>query len=273
MNPALARDTALLIEDIEAAAWRDLNASATDDDRAALGLRPRDLAGGLLMTADRVESLLHNRALGLGLNEPLTPAALDELTGHYRDRAPGFALNLCPLAASETLEHELVRRGFATYFHHLKWVRDSEPPPVVKSALQVERVTPARARDWGELAARIFESPPGHAAWSSRAVGRPGWSHYFACAGGAPVAIAALFVRGEAAWLGSCGTLESHRRQGAQSALFAARIAGARAQGARWLTTETAPDWPDLPRESLRNAQRAGFHPAYQRPSWIWPAS
>ncbi len=273
MNPSLARDTALLIEDIEAAAWRDLHASATDDDRAALGLRPRDLAGGWLMAADRMESLLHNRALGLGLHEPLAPAALDELLGHYRDRVPGFALNLCPLAASEALEHELVRRGFATWFHHLKWVRAAERAPRVTSALRVESVPPERAHEWGELAARIMDSPPGYAAWSARAVGRPGWSHYFAYANGTPVAVAAMFVRGEAAWLGSGGTLESHRRQGAHNALFAVRIADALAQGVRWLTTETAPDWPDLPRESLRNAQRAGFHPAYERPSWIWPSS
>ena len=102
-------------------------------------------------------------------------------------------------------------------------------------------------------------------------MGRAGWSHYFAFAGDTPVAVAALFVAAGAAWLGAAGTLASHRRQGAQSALFARRVADGLAQGARWLTTETAPDWPDLPGDSLRNAARAGFHPAYERPSWIWP--
>jgi hypothetical protein len=86
-----------------------------------------------------------------------------------------------------------------------------------------------------------------------------------------PVAVAALFVHERAAWLGAAATLESHRRQGAQGAMFARRIADALDQGARVLTTETAPDWPDLPGESLRNAARAGFHPAYERPSWIRP--
>ena len=74
-----------------------------------------------------------------------------------------------------------------------------------------------------------------------------------------------------AAWFGLAGTLESHRRRGAQGALFAARVAAARAMGARVFTLETAPDWPEVPGESLRNARRAGFHPAYERPSWVWP--
>lgn len=273
MSVVLTRDLALLLEDIEAAAWRDVQAGASAADVAALGLRPLELGGGLLMAADRVESLLHNRALGLGLHEPLDPATLDRLLAHYRDRVPGFALNLSPLATSEAVERELAARGFATFFHHLKWWRGAEAAPDPESALRVEPVPPSRAHEWGALAARIFESPAGQAAWSARIIGRPGWSHYFAYDGDTPVAVGALFVRGEAAWLGSGGTLESHRRRGAQSALFAARIADALAQGARWLTAETAPDWPDLPGESVRNARRAGFHPAYERPSWIWPVS
>lgn len=225
------------------------------------------------MAADRVESLLHNRALGLGLHEPLSAGTLDAVLAHYRGGAPGFALNLCPLASRDGLERELSARGFATFFHHLKWVRGDAPAPPVNSTLRIERALPARALEWGALAARILESPVGHAAWTARTVGRPGWSHYFACDSGTPVAVGALFVRDDAAWLGWGATLESHRRRGAQGALLATRIADALEQGARWLTTETAPDWPDVPGESVRNAKRAGFHPAYERPSWIWPVS
>ena len=93
--------------------------------------------------------------------------------------------------------------------------------------------------------------------------------HLLACEGDQAIAGAALFAVDGAAWLGHAHTREGFRRRGAQQALLAERIRLAAAAGATLLTTETAPDWPDLPRESLRNVARAGFRIAYERPSWI----
>ncbi len=271
MSTSVTRDVARELERIEAAALRDMHTSATAEDRAALGLRTLEVSGAWAMAMDSSDSLLQNRVLGLGLDEPATGAVIDTLLAHYRGQSHGFAVNLSPFALPEGLEQQLTVRGFGTFFHHVKWVRGTEPAPVTTSALRVERATGAQARAWGELASRLFSSSPAHGTWASRGVGRAGWSHYFACAGDLPVAVAALFVHDGAAWLGGAATLESHRRQGAQSALFARRIGDALQQGAHRLTVETAPDWPDLPGDSLRNAARAGFHPAYERPSWIWP--
>ncbi len=271
MTVRVTREVALVLERVEREAWRDVHAAATPTDRAALGLRARELAGGWVMALDREESLLQNRALGLGLAEPLTDAVLEELRAHYRGGPPGYALNLCPFAKPTGIESLLARYGFGTYFHHLKWVRGVESVSEPRKGQRVERVAPEQASQWALLAARIFGGTPQHAAWSVRVVGRPGWSHYLAIDDDAPIAVGALFVSGDAAWLGSGGTLESHRRQGAQGALFARRVRDGLAQGVRWFTTETGPDWPEVPGESLRNAARAGFHPAYERPSWIWP--
>ena len=271
MSASVSRDVALEIERIEAAAWRDMHASARPEDRSALGLRDRELAGAWAMAMDHDDSLLQNRVLGLGLETPVTPELLDAVFEHYRGHRHGFAVNLCPFALPAGVESLLAARGFGTFFHHLKWMRGDAPAPAAVGTLRVEAVPAERGRDWGELAARIFGSSTAHAAWASRRVGRAGWTHYFATSGDVPVAVAALFVRGDLAWLGAAGTLESHCRQGAQGDLFARRIADALDLGARMFTTETAPDWPDLPGGSLRNAARAGFHPAYERPSWIWP--
>ena len=87
--------------------------------------------------------------------------------------------------------------------------------------------------------------------------------------GAVPVAAAAMFERDGYAWLGMMGTLESHRRRGAQGALLAARVRAGQAAGVRVFALETAPDWPDLPGGSLRNAARGGFRVAYARPSWV----
>ena len=271
MNATVPRDVALELERIEAAAWRDMHASATPEDRAALGLRTLEMGGACALAMDQHESLLQNRVLGLGLREPATGAVLDAVLAHYRGQPHAFAVNLSPFALPAGLEQQLADRGFGTFFHHVKWVRGPEPAPSAGTALRVEAATTAQATAWSEVASRVFGSSPAHAAWASRCVGRQGWSHYIAYGGDTPAAVAALFVQQGAAWLGAAATLESHRRQGAQGALFARRIADALQQGARWLTVETAPDWPDLPGDSLRNAARAGFHPAYQRPSWIWP--
>ena len=271
MSITVTRDIVLEIERIEAAAWRDMHDSATAEDRAALGLRSREVAGALVLAMDSSDSLLQNRVLGLGLHSPVTDGVLEVLREHYRAHVHGFAINLCPNAEPSGVEEMLAKRGFGTFFHHLKWVRDAAPAPAPTGTLRVEIVPATQAHVWAELAARSFESPPAHATWAARLIGRRGWSHYWAWADNAPIAVAAVYVNDGAAWLGGAATLESHRRLGAQGALFARRVADALQQGARWLTAETAPDWPDLPGDSLRNAARAGFHPAYERPSWIWP--
>lgn len=270
MNP-VNRDQAQVLERIEMAAWRDVHAAALPADRDALHIRSRDLAGAFVMSCDREESLLANRVIGLGVNEPVGPDTLDALVAHYRDRVPGFALNLSPFAEPDALAAPLAERGFATFFHHLKWWRDASPVREQATSLRVVRAGVAQADAWGELCTRIFDWSPAQAPWQASVVGRPGWWHGLALHGDMPVAVGAVYVQGEAAWLGFGGTLPEYRRRGAQSALLAARVAHARAAGARIMALETAPDWPDIPGESLRNAARAGFHPAYERPSWIWP--
>lgn len=268
---SVSREQALVLEHIEAAAWRDVHAAASAADRAALSIRSRDLAGAFVMSCDREESLLANRVVGLGLDEPVTGETLDTLVAHYRGRVSGFAINLSPFSTPASLEAPLAERGFATFFHHLKWWRDDAPYESPASDIEVREAREADAAAWGALAAEIQEQSSAHAAWSANVVGRPGWWHGFALERGTPIGVAAMYVAHGAAWLGMAGTRPSHRRHGAQQALLAARIGEARARGARVLTLETAPDWPEVPGESLRNAARAGFHPAYERPSWIWP--
>ena len=267
----LAREHALVLERIELAAWRDVHAAATPTDHAALGLRARELAGALVLSCDRDESLLMNRVLGLGQQQPVTGELLDTLVSHYQGRAPGFAINLAPFAEPTGLEDALAARGFGTFFHHLKWWRDDAPLAAPAGGPELRRATARDARAWSTLAAELFEWSAPHAEWFARVIDRPGWWHGLAFDDTRPIATAAMYMHEGAAWFGLAGTLESHRRRGAQGALFAARVAAARAMGARVFTLETAPDWPEVPGESLRNARRAGFHPAYERPSWVWP--
>ncbi|MER6159534.1 hypothetical protein ABT147_28960 [Streptomyces sp. NPDC001868] len=67
-------------------------------------------------------------------------------------------------------------------------------------------------------------------------------------------------------------TLPDARGRGAQSALLAARLRAAPAEGCRWIVAETGVEGPGEHNPSLRNLVRAGFEPMYDRPDWLWHA-
>lgn len=258
-------------ERIEVAAWRDHYEAAPEPARTTLGVRVHAVGDGVALVARGIESLLANRIVGLGLGEPVDEAALDAALALYRGQPGGFAINLSPRARPAAIAQWLARRGMATFFHHLPHGRAAGDAPDSGSSLLVREVTHREAAEWSELA--TLDGDEGtcapHREWHEACVGRPGWVHLLAWQGDTPVATAAMFVQGDAAWCGFARTRPTHRRLGAQRALLAARIRIATQRGAQWLATETAPDWPDVARESLRNVRWAGFTALHERPSWI----
>ena len=79
-----------------------------------------------------------------------------------------------------------------------------------------------------------------------------------------------MFVTEDVAWLGFGATLEAARGRGGQSAMFATRLADARAQGCRWAVTETGEETEEEPvNHSYRNMLRSGFRLAYARRNWV----
>lgn len=258
-------------ERIEVAAWRDHYEAAPVHVRAALGVAVHAAGDGVALVARGIESLLANRIVGLGLGAVADETMLDAALAHYRGQPGGFAVNLSPRARPTTLAQWLARRGMATFFHHLPHGRAAGAAPDSGSSLLVRETAAGDAARWSELATHEHEGDARapQRAWHEACVGRPGWVHLLAWRGDTPVATAAMFVHGDAAWLGHARTLPGHRRMGAQRALLAARIRIATQRGARWLATETGPDWPDVARESLRNVRWAGFTALHERPSWI----
>jgi GNAT superfamily N-acetyltransferase len=93
----------------------------------------------------------------------------------------------------------------------------------------------------------------------------PGFRSFAVWDGPEIVAGANLFIRGEVASLNAGATLPSHRSQGAQSALIAARVKAARQAGCRWLVAETGNPDPGTINHSLNNMRRAGLRPQYVR--------
>lgn len=270
MTARISLAVSVRIERAEALAWLDMYSAAPPAAVESLGLRSGAVGAVALLAADRSDSLLYNRAIGVGILEPASDTLLDQVLSHYSRTATGFAINLSALAEPVNTSERLALRGFQSFFHHVKWVRGAMTPAAVATDLRIAAVDASDAMQYAQTI-RDHDTPERDAqlTWTAAVVGRPGWTHLLAWDGDQPVAGAAVFVAGDTAWLGSAHTREAFRRRGAQSALLAERIRVAGVAGASLLTTETAPDWPDLPRESFRNVARAGFRVAYERPSWI----
>jgi GNAT superfamily N-acetyltransferase len=118
---------------------------------------------------------------------------------------------------------------------------------------------------------RVFGFPVEHQVeMGAGCVGRPGWQAFAVLDGNEMIATAGLFITGSAGHLFGAATLPDARRQGAQSALIAARAAAAREAGCSWLVGETFAEGPGQHNPSLHNMLRAGLSVFYERPNWTW---
>jgi hypothetical protein len=255
-----------LVEFGEADAYEDLFRHAPPD----LGLSVVRSDGAVLFIAPLLPIVLFNRVIGLGLRQPATEAALDEILA--RHRAAGsttFAVQLSPSAAPSDLPAWLHARGLALRDIWAKVYRAATPDIAIQTDLRIERIGRTHAAAFTEISCTAFGMPVMMQPWLAAGVGQPGWAHYLAFDGETPVAGAALFVKGDMGWLGIDGTLPAHRRRGAQGALMAQRIRDAAELGCRWVVTETGEDTPEHPNPSYHNMLRTGFVLAYYRPNYI----
>jgi len=235
----------------------------------SFGADAHRVAGAVCSLRADIDDVMINRVIGLGVAEPATPAALDEIGEVYRSVRHSIAL--APSAAPAGLASELRERGYEPGYAWVKFWRPAAEPPTAVSELRVVRIGPQQAAQFTAVLAAGFDIPHAVTAMLEHLPGRPGWGWYLAYDGDVPVACGAVYVRGEAAWLGQAATLPEHRRRGGQSALLAARIAEARAAGARVVVTETGEILDGRPANSHRNIVRAGFEPAYLRPNYLSP--
>ena len=260
---------ARLVESTEAAAMADLLRAAP----AGWQTQAEETPAGTLLLAPTVDMLLFNRLVGCGVDRP---ARRDELLAAIaRLRAGGvknFGVPLNPAARPVDIPAWLAEAGLTRRDRWAKVYRGADPAAAVKTDLQIQAVEAAQAPTFAAVVATGFGMPPLLRPWIAAAVGRPNWRHYLAWDGAEPVGGGALFVHGEAGWLGVASTLPEARRRGAQGALMARRIEDGRALGCRWFVTETGEDTPSRPNPSFRNMLRAGFTLAYQRDNFMPPA-
>lgn len=253
-------------------AWADMCRAATGEVAAVCGVSLAEIAGAAVGRAAHVDILAFNRAVGLGMEEPASPDAVDAVTAFFHD-APRFFVQVSPVARPLALREWLLARGMRHYNDWVKLYRHAREPlrltPV--PGLRVEPIGPAHADTAATIVGDAFGFPDPVRRWIAAVIGRPGWVHYLAYHGDQAIGTAAMYVNGELAWLGWAATRQDARGRGAQTDLIVRRMADAASAGCRWLVGETAMDKPDQPNQSTRNLRRLGFEIAYARPNYIGP--
>jgi hypothetical protein len=259
------------LDEIEAAAWRDLIDAASHAVIAATGMAWARVGEATILMAPRIRSPLWNRALGIGNGEPATDALVDEVL--VRLTAAGVAdpwIQVSAASRPASIAQWLGARGFAAAPRR-SWVklsRGREPVPAMSTAFDVRELDGADAAPLARVLCPAHGVPLAVAPLIEALVGRRGWRAYGAFDGGALVAGAMLRVDGRDAWLGLAGTLASHRGRGAHGALVARRITDAIAQGATTIATETGAPVDGVAGPSLVNLERCGFQQVGLRATW-----
>ena len=240
------------------------SAAMAVDDAGSCGFAYRSLDFGTALVASRLDLMVMNRVVGLGVAARATPAMIDSIFDFYRDsEVRRFAVQVAPDALPGEVGEWLAMRGATEGGSWCKLRRTIGPEkfPEVETELRVTLVSREHAPLFGAVVCAAYGFPEKMREIAAATIGRQGWRHYLAWDGALPVAAGALNVHDEVAWLGMGCTLPARRGRGAQSAIIRRRLEDARELGCRLAVTETAGE--DV--TSCRNLLRAGFDIAYAR--------
>jgi ribosomal protein S18 acetylase RimI-like enzyme len=206
-------------------------------------------------------SMNRNRICLYGADGGLTKRGLGGLVEKFESRGVRrFFAWLSPGPGADEVREWLRTLSFT----QVKWTR--YPTMLLTSAPEAPRAHGFEIRIVG--AAEVAEA---HATLGDtlmegylRTAGKPGFTHYLLFDAGKPNAAAALVQFGDLGYLTWAGTAESHRRQGAQTALIAHRVAAAQALGYRYIVSQTL----TMLEDSFANLQRCGFREVYEQEAY-----
>lgn len=273
-EPLIPPDQIRLLERYEMTCWRTWFMAPGPAMIDHLGLRFENLYGAQLAISSKLDHLLFNRVLGLGNDEPVSPAIVDRITQTYiSSGVPRFFMQVSPVAEPKQLTGWLKDRGFemiepwAKLRRGLGPAREIEMPPRI---VQIPSTDTDMAGVWGRIVQTAFEYPPETAEWFAGLVDLGRWRAYLAYEGDKPVGAAALFVNGEWASFEIGVVLPEAQGRGIHSAMIARRIQDAEAAGCKIMTMETSAEKGQGRAQSFRNARRMGFELAYFRENWEW---
>ncbi len=248
---------------IEAAALADMYVGADARVRAELGVEIHDVAGAVVGVVRAVSNTLVNRAVGVRADA----VQIDRVVGIFR-RA-GVARYFVQVDDEDSAAFDAMASDFGLTRYPRAWARlkrVGSSRPEGESDPRIRFAAPADGTSITEILASGFDLPAQAASLFSAMTGRPGWTSFVGCEGGAVVATGFVFRRGAEAYLAAAATLAAARGRGLQTALLRRRIAHALEAGSSVVVSETGEAVEGSPQTSYRNLERAGLR---QVARWI----
>ncbi len=222
--------------------------------------------GGAELLFDGVSSPL-TQTFGLGTSELASDAGLTQIEAFFEARGAPVAHEVSALTHPSTWDL-LSRRGYSPTETSTVLVRPTTTPPHNPSAVTTRVIAAHEVELWVSIFAEGVREESEELGRILEALGRviahSGAICFLGELGGEPIAAAVLNIQAEIAVLGGARTVRAARRQGAQTALLAARLSFAAERGAALAMMVAA----SVGSGSQRNAERQGFRPAYTRSKW-----
>jgi hypothetical protein len=270
---AVALDEAAAIEAAEVRAWADMYAATPHAFAQRAGIDVSRIGGAIVLRWRATGRRYFSRVVGLGVLEPATPHAIDQILAHYaRHGISMFLLQSLPHCRPAEYEGLLRARGLEPFDAQDRIVRGGEPlgaELLPTGALTVERVDAAGADEWAAFLQRVYRLDTG--PWLQLLVGRPGWHQYVARLDGEIVAARGMYLdRGGIAWLGMDGPvpgITTHDYE-PDAAICARIVDDGLARGARAFAADIEAPSPSLDTPAYENFAALGFSRPYVRTHW-----
>jgi hypothetical protein len=197
------------VEAAEARAWVDSYAAAPADFAAEAGLGSEQVEGTTVLRWAATGRRYFSRTIGLGVAQPATEEALDEIIGGYEAAGISmFLIQSLPHCQPAQYVEWLRDRGLEAFDTQDRVIRGSAPLGPARAererSLRVERIRPETADEWAAFLEHVYGLETGR--WLPRLVGRPGWHPYVAREDGEIVAARTMFIGPDGfAWWGMDG--------------------------------------------------------------------
>jgi hypothetical protein len=261
-----------IFEQIEAEWMYRLETGAPAHVQADLGMQAMRLGGGVVLGMRHDPAQYWNKAMGFGFDEPVTADLVAQVCEFYRSLgAPSAVLQFAPSVLPRDWDEIRTSHQLAPGGSWVKMAHDLASIVSPETELRVREIETRDAARWASALLRGFGMPEKELMdMFVSVVGQPGFRCYAAWDGGEVVGVGNLFIQDDVAAMWGASTLHPHRRRGAQSALLATRLLGAKAAGCRVVIAETGTESPGERNPSLHNMLNAGFTPLYDRPNWVW---